>query len=113
MEGRISATTTAEVIQEFTHVRAKRRGRGDAVALARSYVDLLSPLLAAEGDHLLRGLELFEERPALGAFDAVLAAIAVDAGAEALVSADMGFTGVRGVRHLALSDQKALRTLLR
>ncbi|AGL26143.1 hypothetical protein J113_04715 [Mycobacterium tuberculosis CAS/NITR204] len=31
---RIAATTTAEVIQEFVHVRARRRDRSDAAALA-------------------------------------------------------------------------------
>jgi len=33
---RIEATTTAEVIGEFVHVRARRRGRGDAAALGRA-----------------------------------------------------------------------------
>ena len=35
--GHIEATTTIEVIQEFVHVRARRRSRPDAVALARHY----------------------------------------------------------------------------
>ena len=34
-EGRIEATTTVEVIQEFAHIRARRRTRPDAVRLAR------------------------------------------------------------------------------
>ena len=34
---RSTATTTIEVIQEFCHVRARRRDRTDAAALARSY----------------------------------------------------------------------------
>jgi hypothetical protein len=34
------------------------------------------------------GLALFAERPYLGAFDAVLAAVAIRHGAEGLVSAD-------------------------
>lgn len=39
-EERIEATTTAEVIQAFVHVRARRRDRGDA-ALGRDYAELL------------------------------------------------------------------------
>lgn len=30
---RIEATTTPEVIQEFVHIRARRRGRNDAATL--------------------------------------------------------------------------------
>jgi uncharacterized protein len=43
--GRLAATTTVEVIQEFAHVRARRRGRLDARALALEFVHLLSPLI--------------------------------------------------------------------
>ena len=43
------------------------------------------------------GLRLFEEHPTLGAFDAVLAAAAMLAGADALVSADRAFASVRGL----------------
>lgn len=99
-DGRIEATTTVEAIQEFAHVRAQRRPRGDAVALASDYADLLSPLIAASTDHLLRGLKLFEQTPQLGAFDAVLAAIALDTGADALVSVDAAFSTITGLRHV-------------
>jgi len=89
-------TTTAAVIQEFVHVRQRRRSRSDAIALGRSYLDLLSPLLevpdAAVGD----ALELLVERPGLGAFDAVLAAAAARARCTALVTADSAFSGLRG-----------------
>jgi hypothetical protein len=44
------------------------------------------------------GLSLFEAYPALGAFDAVLAAAAMVTGAEALVSADQAFGAVLGLR---------------
>lgn len=49
---RIAATTTAEVIQEFVHVRARRRDRSDAAALGRDYAELLSPLLTINRGHL-------------------------------------------------------------
>lgn len=50
---RIAATTTAEVIQEFVHVRARRRDRSDAAALGRvTYAELLSPLLTINRGHL-------------------------------------------------------------
>lgn len=96
-EGRIEATTTIEVIQEFAHIRARRRTRSDAVTLARHYLSAFA-VLAATADDLDRGLALFERLPGLGAFDAVLAAVALDRGAEALVSADRAFASVPNLR---------------
>src|SRR6185369_11161925 len=96
-DGRIRATTTAEAIQEFVHVRARRRDRSDAADLGRAYADLLSPLLQVSERDLREGLRLFERHPAIGAFDAVLAAAAMAAGAAALVSADKAFAGVPGL----------------
>lgn len=109
--GEILATTTVEVIQEFTHVRARRRGREDAAGLARDYIELLSPLLIVEEPDLREGLRLFEETPGTGAFDAVLAAAADAAGAGALVSADAGFSAVAQIRHV-FPDEDGIRELL-
>lgn len=99
-DGRLAVTTTVEVLQELTHVRARRRPREDAAALARNCADLLTPLLPVQEASLRRGLRLFERHERLGAFDAVLAAAALDAGAEGLVSADGAFADVDGLRHL-------------
>lgn len=96
-EGRIDATTTIEVIQEFAHIRARRRARTDAVAIARGYLGAFDALVVTAED-LDRGLSLFERHPELGAFDAVLAAVAIDRDAEALVSADRAFASVPGLR---------------
>ncbi|MEZ0367119.1 type II toxin-antitoxin system VapC family toxin [Mycobacterium sp. pUA109] len=108
---RIDATTTPEVIQEFVHVRARRRGRTDAVTLGRDYAELLSPLLSITRDHLQQGLALFETTPQLGAFDAVLAAAAAEAGAAAIVSADTAFAGLPGVAHI-VPDANGIAKLL-
>ncbi len=97
----LDATTTPEVIQEFAHVRARRRGREDAAALARRYAELFAPLLVVEAEHLERGLRLFEQHPDLGAFDAVLAATALAHDASALVSADTDFRVIPGLRLVA------------
>jgi predicted nucleic acid-binding protein len=98
-EERIEATTTVEVIQEFVHVRARRRDRSDAAALGRHYAELLSPLVGVTGDLLQRGLMLFEATPRLGAFDAVLVVTAEAAGA-VLVSADAAFAELPGISHI-------------
>lgn len=99
-EGAVAATTTAEVIQEFAHVRARRQGRADAAALARSYAALLFPLVTIDDDDLAAGLDLFASHDSLGAFDCVLAAAAIRLSAWALVSADRGFATIDGLRHI-------------
>lgn len=96
-EGRIEAVTTVEVIQEFTHVRARRRSRSDAVELARHYSAAL-PLQMVHPADLALGLELFARHTTLGAFDSVLAAVAINRQAEALVSADRAFSEVPNLR---------------
>ena len=109
--GTVQATTTVEAIQEFVHIRARRRDRADAAALGRAYVTLLSPLLRPGEEDLVGGLRLFERQEALGTFDAVLAASAIAARAEALISADRSFGGVRGLRWVDLSGDEVAALL--
>lgn len=99
-EGRIAATATVDVIQEFVHVRARRRDRRDAVALGRHFARLLRPFLPVGEVELERGLQLFDRHPELGAFDALLAAVALEQQADALVSADAGFSRVPKLNHI-------------
>ena len=96
-DARLEATTTVEAIQEFTHIRARRRTRADAVAVARHFVTALSPITTSTQD-LHRGLQLFQHHQDIGMFDAVLAAVALGRAAEALVSADRAFASVPGLR---------------
>lgn len=107
----IEATTTVEAIQEFVHVRARRRDRTDAAALGRDYAELLAPLLAPTLEDLSAGLALFERTTRLGAFDAVLAACAARRGMSAIVSADSGFADVAEVRHV-VPDRAGVSGLL-
>ncbi len=107
----VAATTTVEVIREFVHVRARRRGRQDAAALGRDYSELLSPLLSPTVDDLNDGLAIFERNEGLGAFGAVLAACAARAGIAALVSADTAFAGLTEVSHF-VPDRGGLAAIL-
>lgn len=107
--GRVAATTTPEVIQEFTHVRARRESRDEAAALAREFVTLLTPLTPVTPTDLTAGLEVFARTPSLGCVDAVLVAVARRLAAP-LVSADRGFETVLGDDLLTL-DGDPLRGL--
>lgn len=99
-QGTVQAATTAEVIQQFAHVRSRRLGRAEAVRSARDFASLLGPLLVVDESVLTLGLRLFEETPEIGSFDAVLAAATMTWSADALASADRGFRSVRGLGHL-------------
>lgn len=111
-DGRIRATTTVEVIQEFVHVHARRDRRPAAISYGRDYIRLLSPLRAVEAEDLESALTLLAAHPALGPFDAVLAAIAMRSDADVLISADRAFAGVPGLRLVDPADASALATLL-
>lgn len=110
-EGTLLASTTPEVIQQLTHVRARRRSRADAVETARSYAQLFAPLLPVGAEDLDGGLRLFEQHERLGSFDAVLAAVAARRGADAIVSADRAFADIRHVRHLDPASPQFLAEL--
>ena len=99
-EARLEATTTVEVIQEFVHVRARRRDRQDAAERGRELLRLLHPLLTPGEAELALGLKLFEERVGLGPFVAILAATTMLSGATGLVSVDRAFAGVPGLTWL-------------
>ena len=96
-DDRVRATTTVQVLQEFVHVRARRRGRADAVELARRYGTLFAPLVRPEEDDLDAALDLFLHHEDVGAFGAVLAAVTRRLGATALASADRAFTSIPGL----------------
>jgi predicted nucleic acid-binding protein len=103
-KGLLRATTSAEVVQEFAHVRAQRRPRADAVRLARSFRDLLSPLLAVVEEDVEAGLQLFQKHERLGAFDALLAAAALREQADGLISGDVAFGAISGLRFVQLGS---------
>jgi len=107
--GELRASTTVEVVQEFVHVRARRRGRADAVQLARAYVRLLAPLQSPDEDTLEAALRLYPTIPALGSFDVLLAATAVRS-ADTLLSADRAFADVPGLHHV-VPDAEGIATL--
>ncbi len=110
-EAAIAATTTVEVVQEFTHVRARRCGRTDAADTARSYAALLAPLLVVDADDLSAGLDLFAHHDQLGAFDCVLAAVALRRRTPTLVSADAAFSAIGALHHVDPAEPDLLAVL--
>jgi hypothetical protein len=109
--GTIEATTTVDVIQEFAHIQARRRSGSEVAALARDFTELLSPLLMVDRGQLERGLTLFERHRRLGCFDAILAAAALAAGAQAFVSADRAFSAVPRLPFVELGGEELEKLL--
>ena len=65
----------------------------------------LAPLVVVDADDLTLGMREFREHARLGAFDAVLAAVAQRREhIEGLASADAAFSGVPTLTHLNPSD---------
>jgi uncharacterized protein len=100
--GKIRATTTIEVVQEFAHVRAsaarvqtRPRSRGGLPTFS-------APSYRFVSADLDRGLELFQKHERLGAFDSLLAAAALRTRADGLISGDAAFEAVPGLRYLGL-----------
>lgn len=94
LRGSITARTTSQVIMEFAHVRGRRRHRKDAASLARDFSDLLGPLESTTAPDVATALTLWQSNPQIGSFDALLLAVAVRTGAEAVVSEDAGLARV-------------------
>ena len=108
LNGDFQAVTTVEVIREFAHVRSRRRRRDDAVELARQYAELI-PLVTTDSRDLSLGLSLFAAHQRIGAFDAVLAAVALNRQLEGVVSTDRAFGDVPGLHWI---DPASLPTRL-
>ena len=103
--------TTPEVVQEFAHVYARGgRDRTEAVKQARALTLVLGPLIPVEEQDLDGGLDLWKRHKGLGAFDSVLAALAIRLEAS-LLSADRGLGKVRGLRLIDLSDPDLTRRM--
>jgi predicted nucleic acid-binding protein len=111
-DGRVAATTTVEVLQEFLHVHARRGRRADAIEHARDYLRLLSPLREVQAEDFEAALVLLAAHPTLGAFDSVLAAVATRTSPGVLVSADRAFAAIPGLRHVDPADATAVAALL-
>ena len=99
---RVSATTTPEVLQEYAHVRARRRDRNDARAQVERFAGLLAPLTLVTARDVLEGLRVWSQTEPLGAFDSVVAAVAMTRGWSA-VSSDQAFGSVSGLEWIDLA----------
>lgn len=90
-DGRIEATTSAEVMQELLHVYGRDQARRQVgLTIAREILDAFEPVLSIEARDLRSAIELWQATPDLDARDALHAAVCLRHGLQ-LVSTDRAF----------------------
>jgi predicted nucleic acid-binding protein len=109
--GGLSGEASVDLVQEFTHQRARRTGdRRDAVRRARLIPELCR-LHDVERSDLPLALTLFGDHAALSARDAVFAAIALNRGIDRILSPDRAFDGIPGLKRVDPLDEAAVDAL--
>lgn len=106
-DGHLQGEASVELLQEFVHVRWRRRGyRQQAVREAADIAALCELHDLTETD-LRRALRLFEAAESLNMRDAIHAATALNRGVSLIVSPDSGFDEVPGLTRLDPADAEA------
>lgn len=103
-EGRLEGVTSSEVLQEILHVRTRRVGIADATTAVRAAADLVADVLAVAKKDVLDACDLIKQYPALGARDALHAAVMMNAGMHLLVSVDRDFDLITSLKRIDATE---------
>jgi predicted nucleic acid-binding protein len=110
--GRLDGEASADLIQELLHQRMRQtRDRTLAVATVRR-VQILCRLHDIQESDVNLALWLFETHTRLTARDATFAAVALNRGADAILSADRDFDEIPGLERIDPRDQAAVSSLI-
>jgi predicted nucleic acid-binding protein len=110
-DGVLSGEVTSVVIAEFAHQRFRQvRDRQEASVAARQVGAAFRVHALGEGDAEL-ALDLFAGSQSLDAFDALLAATALNRGVDVVLSADRAFDAVEGIERVDPLDERAVESL--
>lgn len=110
--GDLQGEASVDLLQELLHQRARRTGDRAGAARATRSVATLAWWHPLEPDDLQRGIDLFEAGPGLQARDAVFAALALNRGIDAILTADRAFDEVPGLERIDPVDERAVGSLL-
>ncbi len=109
--GELAGEASVGLLQEFAHQRLRRTGdRRLAVAAARRVAPLCALHDVTAADVTL-GLALLGQHDALSARDATFAAVALNRGVEAILTADTAFDGVGALQRVDPRDRTAVDAL--
>jgi hypothetical protein len=109
--GDLQGEASADLLQELLHQRARRTGDRGGAAKAVRMVAKLAWWHPLEPNDVQRGMDLFEAHNGLDARDAVFAALAINRGIDAILSADRAFDGINGLERIDPADERAVATL--
>jgi predicted nucleic acid-binding protein len=99
-EGSFPSNTSVEVVQELLYVLWRRGLAEKGIRLARSVTDLFPELLPQTREELRDACALLGRIPGLTPRDAVHVATMRRHGIETIVSADVHFDGIPGIRRV-------------
>jgi uncharacterized protein len=109
--GQLDGEASADLIQELLHHRMRQTGdRQLAVATARR-IRTLCRLHDVQAGDVGLGLSLFETHARLTARDAMFAAVALNRGVDAILTADQGFDDVPGLERIDPRDEPGVAGL--
>lgn len=109
--GALAGAVTSVVVSEFAHQRLRQsRDRLEAARRARQVAAVFAVEPVTESD-LGLALDLYEDAEGLDAFDALLAAAALNRGVDAVLSADRAFDGIDALERIDPLDERALNSL--
>lgn len=109
--GDLQGEASVDLLQEFTHQRARRTGNRREAAKAARSVAMLAWWHPVEPNDVQRGIDLFEAHESLDAQDAVFAALAINRGIDAILATDRAFDGIDGLERIDPTDEQAVATL--
>jgi uncharacterized protein len=99
-QGRLHGVTSSEVLQEVLHVRSRRMNVKDATSAVRAAAELVVDVLPVTRDDVLEACRMLEAHAALGARDALHAAVMKNSEVQLLVSVDRDFDALPELKRL-------------
>ena len=110
--GDLQGEASVDLLQEFTHQRARRTGDRRGAAKAARSVAKLAWWHSVEPSDVQRGIDLFETHESLDAQDAVFAALAINRGIDAILATDRSFDEIEGLKRIDPTDERAIAALV-
>ncbi|HVZ33003.1 MAG TPA: type II toxin-antitoxin system VapC family toxin [Polyangiaceae bacterium] len=107
-QGKLDGITSSEVLQEILHVRARRVSVNDAISAVRAAAGLVADVLPVTLQDVLEACRLNETHPALGARDALHAAVMRNSRVNVLISVDRDFDALPELKRVDPGDALAL-----
>lgn len=109
--GELRGEASVDLVQELAHQRLRQTGQRAAAARAARRAAEAVVLHALEPADLTLALELFEQSSRMTARDSCFAAVALNRGIDAILSADRDFDGLPGLERIDPADAVAVAAL--